>query len=175
MFICVSKPFFIRKSLSAKNEKDTNINGQSLYIQTTLSMIGEVRENSFGYTCGFAHKYSKSINPKNLICENFCRNLADTNLCMFKFLICENNLSCDETNSAKGYLNHIKLLDPTQGIFHPITHTLYTPLVICISSQLIFHMRKQIFLYLNFSSAKNEKDSRLSLSHTLMISNALMK
>ena len=57
--------------------------------------------------------------------KNFCRNLANTKLCMFKFLICENNLGCDETNSAKGYLNPIKLLDSTQEIFHPITnHTL---------------------------------------------------
>lgn len=149
--------FITRNFSSAKNEKDTNISGQSLYTQTTLSMIGEVRENPFGHTCGFAHKYSKSINPKNLICENFCRNLADTNLCMFKFLICENNLGCDETNSAKGYLNPIKLLDPTQGIFHPITNHVpnplkKTPTQLQLSPMVlvVFHLRKPLFLYSKF-------------------------
>lgn len=61
--ICESHSFITRNSSSVKNEKDTNISEQSLYTQTTLSMIGEVRENPFGHTCGFAHKYSKSINP----------------------------------------------------------------------------------------------------------------
>ena len=54
--------------------------------------------------------------------KNSCGDLVSHKPLCIKFLVCENILGCDETNSAKGYLNPIKLLDPTQGIFHPITH-----------------------------------------------------
>ena len=45
--------------------------------------------------------------------KNYCGDLASHKPLCIKFLICENNLGCDETNSAKGYLNPIKPLDPT--------------------------------------------------------------